>query len=255
MARNLADPATRLNRFFTSLESVAALVAPVAEQQASLFANLDTTFSALATVARPFIAGLDRGRSAGAGGGDQGPAAAERVPRQQRRPLPRSAAGRRRAADRRAAARRRARGRHADAQARHARSTSRLIPTFQQLQAFAQDPLVPLGLKSLTQTVSAAEPDAGEPHPGADHLQLPDAVLPQRRLAAQRGRRQRHLAALHHHRHAAGPEQRGRPVLRARQRAHAGQPPAHQPVPQHGLAGPAQGVRGGQRDSTPPARP
>ena len=61
------------------------------------------------------------------------------------------------------------------------------------------------------------------------------------------GDTQRHLAALHHHRHAAGPEQRGRPVLGARQRAHGRQPPAHEPVPEHGVARPAEGVRGGQR--------
>ena len=66
-----------------------------------------------------------------------------------------------------------------------------------------------------------------------------------------RGRRPRHLAALHHHRHAAGPQQRGRPVLGARQRRRTRrQPPALQPVPEHRLAGPAQGVRGRQRAVT-----
>ena len=46
-------------------------------------------------------------------------------------------------------------------------------------------------------------------------------------------------AALHHHRHAAGPQQRGRPVLGAGQRRRAGQAgqlPAHQPVPEHRVA-------------------
>jgi virulence factor Mce-like protein len=55
VARNLADPDTQLARFFQSLERAAAEVAPVADQQASLFVNLDTTFTALASVARPFI--------------------------------------------------------------------------------------------------------------------------------------------------------------------------------------------------------
>jgi phospholipid/cholesterol/gamma-HCH transport system substrate-binding protein len=55
VAANLAAPATRLDRFFTSLEAAAGEVAPVAEQQAALFSNLDVTFAALAGVARPFI--------------------------------------------------------------------------------------------------------------------------------------------------------------------------------------------------------
>ncbi len=55
VAANLADPATGLDRFFRSLGRAAAEVAPVAEEQASLFVNLDTSFSALATVARPFL--------------------------------------------------------------------------------------------------------------------------------------------------------------------------------------------------------
>lgn len=52
---NLADPRTRLDRLFRALGTTAAEVAPVAETQAALFANLDTTFAALAGVARPFI--------------------------------------------------------------------------------------------------------------------------------------------------------------------------------------------------------
>jgi len=55
VARNLADPDTRLARLFQALGAAAAEAAPVAETQASLFVNLDTTFTALASVARPFI--------------------------------------------------------------------------------------------------------------------------------------------------------------------------------------------------------
>jgi ABC-type transporter Mla subunit MlaD len=55
VTRNLADPATRLGRFVSALRAAAGEVAPVAETQAALFVNLDITFSALATVARPFI--------------------------------------------------------------------------------------------------------------------------------------------------------------------------------------------------------
>jgi virulence factor Mce-like protein len=55
VARSLSAPSTRLGRFFAELGDAAAEVAPVSEQQASLFVNLDTTFTALAGVARPFI--------------------------------------------------------------------------------------------------------------------------------------------------------------------------------------------------------
>ena len=54
-SRGTLRPATRLDRLFKSLADTAAEVAPVAEEQASLFVNLDTTFTALASVARPFI--------------------------------------------------------------------------------------------------------------------------------------------------------------------------------------------------------
>jgi virulence factor Mce-like protein len=55
VALNLADPRTRLARFFPALERAARIVAPVARVQAALFENLDTTFTALSQVARPFI--------------------------------------------------------------------------------------------------------------------------------------------------------------------------------------------------------
>jgi virulence factor Mce-like protein len=55
VTQNLAAPQTQLRRFIPALERAAALVAPVAQDQASLFQNLDTTFTALASVARPSI--------------------------------------------------------------------------------------------------------------------------------------------------------------------------------------------------------
>jgi virulence factor Mce-like protein len=55
VAADLSAPGTRLDRFFKELRDAAGEVAPVAEQQAELFVNLDTTFAALARVARPFI--------------------------------------------------------------------------------------------------------------------------------------------------------------------------------------------------------
>jgi ABC-type transporter Mla subunit MlaD len=53
--RNLADPNTGLSNFVSSLSAAAAEVAPVAEIQGQLFADLDTTFAAFARVSRPFI--------------------------------------------------------------------------------------------------------------------------------------------------------------------------------------------------------
>ncbi len=51
--RNLADPGTGLRPTVLALQRTAALVAPVAETQAALVRNLDTTFAALARVAGP----------------------------------------------------------------------------------------------------------------------------------------------------------------------------------------------------------
>ncbi len=55
VAKNLSAKQTRLGRFFKALADTATEVAPVAEQQASLFVNLDTTFTALSSIARPFL--------------------------------------------------------------------------------------------------------------------------------------------------------------------------------------------------------
>ncbi len=52
---NLGSPETRLGRFFSSLTDTVAEIAPVASQQADMFVALDTTFTSLASVARPFI--------------------------------------------------------------------------------------------------------------------------------------------------------------------------------------------------------
>jgi ABC-type transporter Mla subunit MlaD len=55
LMRNLANPGTELGRLIPALGRAAGLAAPVADVQAQLFVNLDTTFRALAGVARPFI--------------------------------------------------------------------------------------------------------------------------------------------------------------------------------------------------------
>lgn len=52
---NLGSTRTGLERFVVATAAAAAEVAPVAETQASMFRNLDTTFTAFAEVARPFL--------------------------------------------------------------------------------------------------------------------------------------------------------------------------------------------------------
>ncbi|MEA2363226.1 MAG: phospholipid/cholesterol/gamma-HCH transport system substrate-binding protein [Thermoleophilaceae bacterium] len=55
VASNLAARQTRLGRLFRALGKAASEAAPVAEIQASLFVNLDTTFTALSSIARPYL--------------------------------------------------------------------------------------------------------------------------------------------------------------------------------------------------------
>jgi virulence factor Mce-like protein len=55
VTRNLSATGTRLRAFFPSLARAASIVRPAAQTQADLFGNLDTTFTALSAVARPFI--------------------------------------------------------------------------------------------------------------------------------------------------------------------------------------------------------
>ncbi len=55
-AANLAAPSTNFGGFFRALEALSATVAPVATEQASMFAALNQTFAAFANVSRPYIA-------------------------------------------------------------------------------------------------------------------------------------------------------------------------------------------------------
>jgi ABC-type transporter Mla subunit MlaD len=54
-AANLAAPSTNFAGFFKALSALSATVAPVAQQQASMFRVLDQTFTAFAHVSRPYI--------------------------------------------------------------------------------------------------------------------------------------------------------------------------------------------------------
>ena len=255
VAQNLAAPETNLRRFFGELGDAAAIVAPAAETQAELFVNLDTTFRALREVSRPYI------QDSITGGVPALDTAIRTLPIQ--RPFLRNTEGLFRELQPGAAALRRYAPTIADALVEGTRTLPRTPPfnrrlasLLDELQVFAEDPQVRQGLQATHRHAPVAQPDAGVHHTGPDRLQLPDAVVPQRLVAAERRRPQRHVAALHHRRHAAGPEQRGRPGVRARERADRGEPPPHQPVSEHGRARPAARVRGGQRAvRTGPHRP
>jgi virulence factor Mce-like protein len=53
--RTLVAPSTDFAGFWRALEALSATVAPVAEQQASMFVALDQTFAAFARVSRPYV--------------------------------------------------------------------------------------------------------------------------------------------------------------------------------------------------------
>ena len=55
VARNLASPKTDFGGFWRGLESFSRALVPVSQDQADLYRNLDTTFTALSTVAVPFL--------------------------------------------------------------------------------------------------------------------------------------------------------------------------------------------------------
>jgi virulence factor Mce-like protein len=155
--RNLSNPETNLRSFFRSLGATAGEVAPVAQQQASLFVNLDTTFRALAGVARPFIQESI----------SEGPATLDtaiRVFPFQRvflannealfRELRPGVAALRRAAPDLAAALKIG----TPTLIRSQILNKNLIPLFQALQRFATDPQVPLGVRDLTALASSLSP-------------------------------------------------------------------------------------------------
>jgi ABC-type transporter Mla subunit MlaD len=52
---NIADPKTSFRRFFAAPAKASEIVAPIAAVQGELWANLDLTFAAFADVARPFL--------------------------------------------------------------------------------------------------------------------------------------------------------------------------------------------------------
>jgi virulence factor Mce-like protein len=153
---NLSDRRTQLGQLLRSLERAAATVAPAAQEQADLFAGLDTTFSALSEVSGDIQASIERA-----------PAALDTAIRdlpQQRPFLANSAAlfGELRPGVR---ALRTAAPDLADAFTvgehslrRAVALNRRLIPTFNALVAFADDPNTKLGIEDLQTTSDILRP-------------------------------------------------------------------------------------------------
>jgi virulence factor Mce-like protein len=155
--QNLSDPQTHLGRLVSALGRTARVVAPSAQTQAALFANLDTTFRALAAISRPYLQDSISG----------GPPALDRATQdfpKQRPFLANSEALFRELRPGARALRNSARD-LADAVTVGTRTlkrspafNARLTPTFEALQRLAEDPLVSLGIKDLTSTSTILTP-------------------------------------------------------------------------------------------------
>ena len=90
---NLSSPDTNLARFVQALAATSREVAPVAETQAQLFVSLDTTFTALEQVARPFIQDTISETPPTLDAAHPGAAGRAPVPRPQHDPVHRAPAG------------------------------------------------------------------------------------------------------------------------------------------------------------------
>jgi len=157
VAQNLSSAQTNLPRFIGELADAAAIVAPIAETQAALFGNLDTTFGALREVARPFI------QESISEGPETLDAAIEGFPVQ--RPFLANTEGLFR--ELRPGVRALRTGAPALADALEVGTpTLRRTPPFNErlasllaeLQTFAEDPLVPRGIDRLTETMRTLNP-------------------------------------------------------------------------------------------------
>ena len=155
--RNLADPDTQLAQLFQALERTARAVAPVGQEQGALFVNLAITFDAFASVARPYLQDTISG----------GPPALDTAIRSFpiQRPFLANTAQFLRELQTGAQALRESAPLLADAftvgttTVRRAASLNRqLASTMRSLQAFAEDPQVPLGIHGLRGTVEALTP-------------------------------------------------------------------------------------------------
>ena len=253
VARNLSDPDTRLDRFFRSLGRAAEEVAPVAEEQAELFVNLDITFTALASIARPYLQ-----ETITEGPLTEAVAIAD-FPKQ--RPFIRNNTAlfrelRPGVAVLPAAAPILAEAFEAGTEVlpKTIQMNEDLADVFDALADFSDDPLVRGGIDQLTRLGSSLRPTLRFLTPTQTVCNYATLWFAQRGQPPLRGRPERQLAALHDRRCAArpdhprgGPEQRGRSVERAGQRPRGREPPPLRPLPEYRGARPDARVRGRQR--------
>jgi virulence factor Mce-like protein len=155
--RNLSDPRTGLGTFVQELSDTAAIVAPAAETQASLFRNLDATMAALRVVARPYI------QDSIVGGKPALDAGIRSLPRQ--RPFLANTEGLMRELQPGVRALRTAAPELAGALETGVRVlpktppfNRRLDSLLQEVKAFADDPLVPRGIQHTTELVNSLRP-------------------------------------------------------------------------------------------------
>lgn len=157
VARYLRDPETGLSRLIGELGDAAEIVAPASENQARLFVNLDRTFSALREVARPFIQETI----------SEGPATLDQAVSSFRTQAPflTNAAGL--FAELRPGVRalRGAAPELAEAMrvgtptlTRSVDLSRRTVRLLESLRSFAEDPVVPRGVRKLSETVTVLEP-------------------------------------------------------------------------------------------------
>ncbi len=157
VAQNLSSRDTNVRRFVRELADAAAIVAPAAETQAELFVNLDTTFAALREVARPYIQDSITGGRAPLDAGIRS------FPIQ--RPFLRNTEGLFRELRPGAAALRTSAPTIADALVEGTRVlprtppfNRRLLSLLRELETFAEDPMVPRGLRATTGALNSLEP-------------------------------------------------------------------------------------------------
>jgi ABC-type transporter Mla subunit MlaD len=155
--RSITAPNARLQNFFKEQGDAARIVAPVAEINGELFANLDRTFTAFAEVARPYIQqSIERGPS----GLDT---ATEVFPKL--RPFFANAG---QFFTELQPGTKALRASHKDladafvtgvtATKRSVQLNARLTNFLRALQRFSRDPVVPIGLRDLASTVEALDP-------------------------------------------------------------------------------------------------
>lgn len=155
--RNLNDPRTGLGEFFGALQRTASIVAPVAAQQGQLFRNLSTTFDAFAAISRPYL------QDSISGGPPAMEAAISTFPFQ--RQFLANSAGFFRELQPGAQALRTSAPLLAEAFTVGTRTITRasalnerLARSMRSLEAFADDPQVPLGIRGLNNTVNVLSP-------------------------------------------------------------------------------------------------